>query len=69
MDGNDEFLEVSDELQLDEISTTTGSTIDLQGLQVLNQNLCISGLFITGTIGILCGLVLGGAFRGIFRSR
>lgn len=62
-------MENENELQNDEILTTSGTTVDIETMQTLNQNICMSSLYITGAIGILCGILLGGAFHGIFRNK
>lgn len=68
-------LEVSDELQLNEISSedneenTSEVSISQEDIVILNNNIISGFLYVTGALGIISGLLVGMAFHGIFRSK
>lgn len=69
-------MEVQDELQNDEVlndelseDPETYSEITSEDLMILNNNIITGALYITGALGIICGILIGRAFNGIFRSK
>lgn len=60
-------VEVSDELQIDDISQETTEAITLQSLEDFNTNVVTGVLGITFSLGILFGALLGGVYGNITR--
>lgn len=61
-------MEIQNELQTTSNSYEDLQAISLQDFETFNLNVCTGFTFIIGSIGLLCGILLGSLFNGIFRN-
>lgn len=69
MENNEDiqYVEVSDELQFDEISEETSEAITLEDFETFNINYATGTLYTVGSLGVIAGALVASAFRGILK--
>lgn len=70
MENNEDIqdVEVSDELQTDEVSEETYEAVTLEDLESFNLNYATGSLYTVGSLGVLTGALVATAFKGILKN-